>query len=804
MSEAGKNSSGYERPPKDILDVMRAPSLPVPVVSPTGDRMIMVQWQIYQSIERMRNPYLRLAGIRVEPHNHSRRDTDNGAGIEPCASGYDLVHIADGTQIRIELPENGCPSKPIWSTDGKLFAFRNTTAKAVEIWIGDGQTGAVRRVTDARLNPMLDDSLQWMPDQRTLLVKLVPTGMEPPPSRLASPAGPKIQETDRAKGYCSTYESHDALTGPHDEDLFDYYAASQLAFVDTASLAVQYVGEVDRYSWLDPAPDGKHLLVGVIRKPYSYVTTYCRFPNEVKVWTIVNHSKIATHDIASLPLADRVPSKGVRLGPRNFSWRANVPATLIWTEALDGGDWKVDVPARDKIMMWQAPFSAPPKEVTQLEHRFSEILWGERLELAIVVEYDLNKRWRRSFIINIDEPERLRRPLWDLSMDEKYNDPGTPIHRRLLNGAWVIRQEGNSIFLTGAGSSPDGDRPFLDQLDLKSLKSRRLYRSPKSFYECFVVFDHSDTKSFLTWRQSPNDPPNVFRHMLLTGIDAADGEATFTSESLAITQVPDPTPIVRQIKQRLVKYKRDDGLELSFKLFTPPSYQEGTRVPTILRAYPLEYADTSTAGQISGSQALFTTLKQYKYLLLAGYAILDQVSFPIVGDPKKVYDTYLEQLVANAKAAVDEAVRLGVADPDQIGVTGHSFGAMMTANLIAHSNLFRAGVATSGGYNKTSCPFGFQGERRSLWEVPDVYLKVSPLFAADKIKMPLLLMHGEEDSNPGTPPSDSELFYKAIRGNGGIARLVILPHESHWYRAQQSNEQMVYEMLSWFDKYVKK
>jgi dipeptidyl aminopeptidase/acylaminoacyl peptidase len=286
-------------------------------------------------------------------------------------------------------------------------------------------------------------------------------------------------------------------------------------------------------------------------------------------------------------------------------------------------------------------------------------------------------------------------------------------------------------------------------------------------------------------------------------VDAPAGEALFASTSVAVTHIPDPTPAVREIKKRLVKYKRADGLDLSFTLYTPPGYKEGTRVPTILYAYPLDYADASMAGQVAGSQKTFTTLRGYRLLLLAGYAIIDNASFPVVGDPKKAYDTYLEQLVADAKAAVDEAVRLGVADPDRIGVNGHSHGGLMTANLVAHSDLFRAGVAESGSYNKTQVPFGFQNERRSVWEAPDVYQKVSPFFSADKLKTPLLIVHGAEDANPGTPTSESVKLFEAIRGNGGTARLVLLPHEPHTYTAMESNEQLVYEMLRWFDKYVK-
>jgi len=309
---------------------------------------------------------------------------------------------------------------------------------------------------------------------------------------------------------------------------------------------------------------------------------------------------------------------------------------------------------------------------------------------------------------------------------------------------------------------------------------------------------------FLTWHQSVIDPPNAYLHVLgAAQSDAASGEAQYASTASALTHLQDPNPEVRQIKKQLVTYRRADGLDLSFTLYTPPGYQPGQRIPAILYAYPLDYASSEQAGQVSGSQQTFTELAPYRLMLLAGYAVIDRAAFPIVGDPKTAYDTYIEQLQADAKAAVDKAVDMGVVDPDRIGVTGHSHGALMTANLLAHTNLFRAGVATSGSYNKTFTPFGFQNERRTVWQAQDVYLKASPFFYADKIKLPLLLIHGEDDANPGTQPFQSIKLYEAIRGNGGTTRLVMLPHEPHWYTALESNEQLVYEMLSWFDRYVK-
>jgi dipeptidyl aminopeptidase/acylaminoacyl peptidase len=798
-----EGASGYDQPPKNILDVMHAPSPPMPRVSPTQDSILLVSWRDYPSISRVATPFLRLAGVRVEPKNHSKHDTPGGYGITPCARGFELVHIADGARIQIALPEGACPGTPVWAADGKRFAFVNIAPTAVELWIGDAKTGQVHQVRGARLNPMFNDEMQWMPDQKTLLVKLVPEGMGSPPPEPIVPIGPSIQETQGEKGQSSTYENRDTLGNKHDEDVFDYYAASQLALVDASTAAITLVGKPRNYESLAPAPDGRHILVATIHKPYSYVTTYDRFPREVEVWDASDSSDVHVHTIASLSLADRVPIAGVPVGPRDFSWRATEPATLVWAEALDSGDWNVKVPARDKVLLQKAPFSSPAIEITRTEQRYIGFGWGEQPGTAFLNEYDNNRHWRQTFLIDIDDQQSKPRLLWDLSTDERYANPGTPVRRQLANGTWVVRQEGDSIYLAGIGSSPDGDRPFLDRLDLKTLKSERLFRSDRTSYEQFLSFTGADTKTFLTWHQSPTDPPNAFARTLGKSIDALAGEAAFASTSVATTHIPDPTPEVREIKKRLVKYKRADGLDLSFTLYTPPGYKEGTRVPTILYAYPLDYADASKAAQVGGSQETFTQLRQYRLLLLAGYAIIDNAAFPIVGDPKKAYDTYLEQLVADAKAAVDEAVRLGVADPDRIGVTGHSHGALMTANLVAHSNLFRAGVATSGSYNKTLTPFGFQNERRSVWEATDVYLKVSPFFSADKLKTPLLLMHGAEDANPGTTPIQSSKLYEAIRGNGGTTRLVILPHEPHLYTAMESNEQMVYEMLRWFDKYVK-
>lgn len=798
--------SAYNQPPKEILDVMRAPASPSPLLSPTRDKLMLVTMDDYPSIAKVATPFLRLAGVRIEPGNHSQHDTPGGYGIPPCVSAIDLVQVADGKQLAVKLPAGACPRRPVWSADGQRFVFENVTDSAVELWVGEAKTGVVRRLPGVRLNQMFGDQMRWMPDQKTLLVKLVHAQKAPPPAPPGSD-GPGIQESLGATGQSSTYENRDTLRNRQDEALFEHYGKSQLALVDVASGKITPVGKPGLYEELDVAPDGRHAVVTEIRPPYSYVTTFDRFPKQVELWDLsarpAKGANPVVREIAALPLADRVPNRGVPTGPRNFTWRPTDPATLVWAEALDGGDPKAQAAERDKLMMLKAPFTVAPVEITRTQQRYAGLAWSEQPGVALLSDYDVNRKWRRTWQINVDDAQNSRRLLWDMSSDEKYADPGAPVRRQLANGASVIRIDGDTMYLSGAGSSPNGDRPFLDKFNLRTQSAERLYRSGASSYEQFLGFANNDTGRLLTWYQSAAETPNAFVRTVGSSTAAEKGEPAYASTSVALTRLVDPVPQVREIKKRLVKYKRADGVDLSFTLYTPPGYKEGTRLPTILNAYPLDYADISKAGQTTGSQATFTRLRQYRLLLLSGYAIIDSAAFPIVGDPRKAYDTYTEQLVANAKAAVDEAVRLGVTDPNRVGVTGHSHGALMTANLLAHSNLFRAGAATSGSYNKSLTPFGFQNERRSVWEAPDVYTKASTFFYADKLKTPLLIVHGGDDANPGTTPLQSTKLYEAIRGNGGTTRLVMLPYEPHWYAARESNEQLVYELLRWFDKYVK-
>jgi len=793
---------GYQQPPEPLLSVLRAPLNPALRLDPTGKTLLLLARTQYPPIARVAEPYLKLAGVRVEPRTHNRHDRSNGYGIRTCLDGLSLLDIASGRQTPVALPADACPAAPLFSPDGRHFAFVDTVSDHVELWVGDVATGVAHRIDGVQLNPVLGGEIQWLGERTALLVKAVPQGIGPAPVRSTVPSGPEVSESLGGKGESSTYEARDTLKSAEDEALFDYYATSQLATVDVATGKVATVGTPAVYTDVDAAPDGRHVRVEWLKRPYSHVTTFARFAHDVAVLDLADGSRKV---LASLPVADRVPVHGVPTGPRDYAWRANQPATLVWAEALDGGDWKAKVPARDQLWSLAAPFTGKPTAIAKVTQRFAGLSWFADGSHALLDEYDENRHWRTTSLIDADHPQVRRRVLWDLSSDELYADPGSPSYRVLANGAWVLLEKDGALFLSGNGATPQGDRPFLDRYDLASGQTRRLFRSGASVDERFVGFAGDDVTRLLTWHQSPSDPPNLMLRTLGAAVSgAAAGEAVVASSPVAVTHFPDPTPLVRQIHKQLVTYRRKDGVELSFTLYTPPGYQPGTRIPAILYAYPLDYADASKAGQISGADDReFTRLSYYQTLLLAGYAIIDNAAFPIVGDPKNAYDTYIPQLVDDAQAAVDKAVAMGVVDRDRIGITGHSHGALMVANLLAHTDLFRAGVATSGSYNKTLTPFGFQNERRSFWAAPKVYADASAFFHADTIDEPLLIVHGSDDANPGTEPIQAPKLFQAIRGLGGTARLVMLPYEPHWYTARESNEDLVAEMLHWFDRYVK-
>jgi dipeptidyl aminopeptidase/acylaminoacyl peptidase len=781
--------SVYKLPPPEVVRIIDAPLTPAVVLNPTRDAFLLVDLEGYPPIEQLARPILRLAGVRINPGLGALQRTMRFTGIE-------IVPLGGRPRKRVELPAGSRIGLPKWSPGGSSFAFTRDLADGVELWVADAATGQARVIPHVRIIDILTGGFgrgfdgvrgfQWT-DDRHLLVHQVPPGRGPAPAAPRAPLGPNIEETSGKAAQVPTFQ--DLLKSPRDEELFRYYATSQLASVDTATDAVTPIGEPGLIASAERSPDGKYLLVTILKAPFSYRVPYFWFARSILVLD-ANGRPIRT--IADLPISDDTPRQGVPKGPRSVEWQPLVNAKLVWVEALDGGDPIRKVPHRDKLMSLAAPFQGEPTEIRRIQHRYLELSWSAKPGQALLTEFDRARRWTTTSLIDLEDPSR-RRVVFDLSIHDAYKDPGTPLTHVRPDGQRTLLQDGDVIFLVGHGASELGDRPFLDALNLTTLKKERLFHCAEGEYERPLGFVGASRTRIVTEHQSKTEPINFFDVDLKTG------------QRAKLTDFKDPAPELTGLSKELIKYQRSDGVPLSGTLYLPPGYKAGTKLPLIIWAYPLDYSDPATAGQVRGSPYTFTTLHgdDPRFFLSQCYAVLMDATMPVVGDPETMNNTFVEQITASGKAAIDTLDARGVIDPHRVGVAGHSYGAFMTANLLAHSRLFAAGIARSGAYNRTLTPFGFQTERRSFWEARDLYMKMSPFTYADKIKDPLLLIHGEADNNSGTFPIQSERLFEAIKGSGGTARLVILPCESHGYRARESVLHVLAEMFEWADKYVK-
>ncbi len=785
VSLAAFAQGSYKQPPKPIMDVLNSKAIPNTSISPARDKIAILEPLRYPPIADLAQPMLRLAGTRVNPNT-------NAPHLQFYAVNLKLRNVSDGRETAVAMPAGSKITGVQWSPGGKHIAFGNVTPNGVELWIADTATGKAVKVKNVHVNTAFG-GYDWE-NSNELSALLIPAGRGPAPAyQNLTPNEPNIQETTGRRGTVFTWQ--DLLKSPNDEKLFDHYATSQLAVIDVNG-KVRSVGAPAVLADASFSPDGKYILVSRIERPYSYLLPSSRFPKKIEIWDTNGR---ALQKLRDVPLLDNLPAGGVPTGPRQYSWIPTEPAALVWAEALDGGDPKNKVTPRDKLMTLASPFAASPSELLKTEQRFQGNAFGEKGGLMFFFDYNRDTQKRRMFMTDHRNPSNVKM-IYDLNINDRYADIGTPVTKTLPNGVTVVRQNGDDIFLSGNGASPQGDRPFLRRMNLKTLKVDEIFRSGVEEYEAFAGMIDDNGMNFLTRKESVTGPPNIYVRQVCPA-----GQTCTAMAFRPVTDFNDPVPQLRGITKQLVKYKRADGVDLSFTLYLPPGYKEGTRLPTIVWAYPESFTDPSVAGQVSGSTNRFTQIGgiSHLFLLLQGYAILDNTSMPIVGPPETKNDTFVKQVVDSAKAAIDKGVEMGVVDPDRVGVGGHSYGAFMTANLLAHSDLFRAGVARSGAYNRTLTPFGFQDEQRNFWEATKIYTDVSPFFYANKINEPILLIHGEADNNQGTFPIQSERLFAAISGNGGTARLVMLPLESHGYSARESTEHTLYEMVAWFDKHVK-
>ncbi|MBL8843280.1 MAG: S9 family peptidase [Planctomycetes bacterium] len=807
-------ADGWKQPPPAIARVVEAPPAPAIVIDPTRTWLLQVEATSLPPLADLARPMERLAGTRVDP-------ASNGPHRPRRYVGLTLVRLADGQATRLALPTDADLSLPDWSHDGRHFAFTRTRRDGIELWLGDAQAASVRALTPARVNG-LGGPFRWMPDGQRLLVEMVPEARGPAPQRPLVPAGPSIQQTSGKSGAVRTFQ--DLLNDAHDEALFDHYFTSELVLIDPRGPTFRKLGAPALFADVDPAPRGDLLLITRTVRPYSYVFPAGYFGAVTEVWDLDGKF---VREVERHGVRDSLPNEGVPTGPRSIGWRPDRPATLTFAQALDGGDPRNDVHPRDALFELEiasesgpahAASATAPREFHRTEHRFQGLSWlegeaGGTAGQALVREYDRDRRWSRTWLLGVDARAAAAdaasaaasapapRLLWDLSTQDRYRAPGTPITRPDAHGRRVVAVHTGALLLNGQGATPEGDRPFLDRLALADFATTRLWQCDGASLESVVAPLTPDGKLLLTRRETASEPANWFVRDLTR--DAAD-----PAGRRAVTQITDPAPELRKIEKRLVKYARADGVELSATLYLPPDVAErtqgGAKLPLLVWAYPREFNDPSTAGQVSGSPHSFTMFRgiSHLFLLLHGYAVLDNATMPVVGPPETANDTFVPQIVASAQAALDFAASTGVIDPQRAIVGGHSYGAFMTAHLLAHCDLFRAGVARSGAYNRTLTPFGFQSERRSYWEAPEIYAQLSPFTHAPKINEPLLLIHGEMDDNQGTFPIQSERLFQAIQGHGGTARLVFLPFEAHGYVARESTLHTLAEMVEWADRYT--
>jgi len=783
------NPNGWQSPEEDILNILYAPQLPRTSTSPTKTHMMLTDPIFYPTLSELASPMLKLAGTRVNPKNNYYHGRHGGTSPR-------LLSIKDGKTVPVNIPKEAEVLSTNWTVDGQQFALAVGFENRVELWLGD-ISGKVEKVPGIILNPLMDQAVKWFPNQEKILVRTI-NNRGAAPLKPLTPNGPKILE-DAGASARSTYESRNLLETAFDDKLFTYYTQSELVIYDTKTKHKEVVGPAASYMYAGVSPDGNYLLIERLKEPWSHEVAWWRFAHDIEVWNLKGE---LIKTVVNQPLANEVPIHGVITGPRSVSWQPTAPHSLFWREALDGGNPMTKVDFRDKLMRWEAPFKSKPVEVYKAEHRIQAAMWGETDGMLMVYQRERMKRWRYIWLLDVNKGKSKK--WFDLNENDRYNDPGYPLFTQLKNGKYVFKVEDGSIYFRGQGGTKDGDRPFVDKRNIKTGDVERIFRCEKDKYEYFVGFAE-EANSFIMSSESSTTVPNFYLAKLGENIKADVGESTRKMTKLPITKFKDPSPELRQIQKKFVRYQRKDSIELSFQLLLPPGYKEGTKVPVVVYAYPLEYSGAKTAGQVRGSSNRFMRIygPSHKYFLMRGYAVLDNTAMPMIGDPETVYDSFVPQLVADAEAAVSKAIDMGIADPDRIGIIGHSHGGLMVANLLAHSDLFCAGIARSGSYNKTNQPYGFQGERRSLFEATKSYINCSPTFFADKVNEPILIIHGDDDSNPGTLTFQSEVFYEAVRGSGGTARLVLLPFEDHGYRAKESIEHVLWEQLKWFDKYVK-
>ncbi len=778
----------YQQPPEEIMELVDAPMAPSVWTTDSGEFMLLLYRNRYKSIETLSQKELRLAGLRIDPKTNigSRTTYYNNLQIK-------APEDPEATQVK-GLPNAPRLSNFRLSPDEKKLALTHTAESGVELWVVDLETASASRLSEGPLNANLGDVVNWFGEGNALLVKMLPASRPPLVDRTEKmPTGPTVSVNDGKKAQNRTYQ--DLIKNPDDAFNFEQLARSELVRIGLDGSTVSW-GEAAMYRSLDFSPDGNYLMAVTVEKPFSYLVPYYRFPSKTAVYS---RDGALVKTILEVPLIEDLP-KGFmaeRTGMRDFSWRADRPASLVYAEALDGGDPAREVPYRDEVYQWDAPFDGTPISLLKTQNRYQGIMWGSD-RLAIAMDYWWNNRNTKTYSFDPSRPGKEPKVLSDRNYQDRYSDPGSFATQKNEFGRNVLALDRKGrAFLMGEGFTPEGQFPFVDRMDFSTGKKFRLYQSKMTEkMETLLEYDPEDDR-LLVQIESPTEYPNYYFKSLLR-----------KKEAEQLTFFENPYQSIQNVHKEVISYTRADGLALSGTLYLPVGYdrRSGEKLPMILWAYPREYKDKQSAAQLTSNPNEFTYpyWGSPVYWVTRGYAVLDGAAFPIIGEgAQQPNDTFRTQLVANARAAIQAVEAMGYIDADRVAVGGHSYGAFMVANLLSHSDLFAAGIARSGAYNRTLTPFGFQSEERNYWEAPEVYYTMSPFMHAEKMKTPLLLIHGEADNNSGTYPMQSERYFNALKGLGATVRLVMLPKESHGYRARESILHMLWEQDQWLERYLK-
>ncbi len=784
LSAFAQDATNYQLPPKEIADLLLAKPTPDVSIDSKGEWMFQSERNSYPIVEELGQPEIRIAGLRLNPNNFS-------PSRQTFINNFTLKNLKTNKEFKVNgLPVNMLASNVRWSPTEKKIAFTNTTNNRVDLYILDVATKTAKKINTKALNVVLGADLTWF-DDNTIVYKTAITSPNGAPAKPITPKGPTIQQNIGKAAPGRTYQ--DLIKTPYDEQLFEFMAMTQIV-INRGGVETTF-GKPGIFESYTLSPDKKYFLLEVLKKPFSYLVTANGFPTSILVMDVTGK---LIKEVADLPSAETRPSgnDNVQNIPRGFEWRSDEPSTLVWCMPLDSGLIKKNVEFHDVVYSQAAPFNLEKQELFKTKMRFRGITWGNQ-SFAWVSEALVGKQALK--VSRYSTSSKVLSTLFERNITDAYGNPGTPLMTKNSFGKEVILVEGSTIFLNNTtGSSPKGDLPFLNLFDFETKKTEMLWKCSEGTFEFILDVLDSKNFTFVSRKESKTEVPNYYIKNLKLKI--AD---------MPITAFTNPYPGLVGVNKQKVKYTRKDGIELTGDLYLPKGYnkEKDGALPVYLWAYPREFNNAADAAQVRGSENKFTTISWGSpiYYVTQGFAVLDNAEMPIVskGGDTKPNDDFIEQLTLNAEAAINHLSDLGVGDRNRVAAGGHSYGAFMTAHLLSHTKLFKAGIARSGAYNRTLTPFGFQAEDRTYWEAPDLYFKMSPFSYADKIKTPLLLIHGDTDDNPGTFPINSERMFSAIKGHGGTVRFVFLPYEAHGYRGKENLLHMLWEQNEWLKKYVK-